>query len=325
MSTHDNIYDDDTRLDNSNLSEYGINADNGQKVAKEDYGVWKKVTISGITGMVLGAGATYVYTRGSEEKDDAGAEQTEETGTEETVASTETESTVAETHNDLSSLVDEEVPFATTVSEDMPFSQAFATAKAELGPGGVFQWHGNIYSTYTAEEWDNMNSSEKAEFNDHFAWNHGSDSAVEENVQQPTVEDNPINRPDMANDDSDHGEPTMPNDGVPEVEVLGVVYDYGSGTNIAGLTMDGQNVALVDIDGDGIFDIAASDLDHNGELSEDEIVDLSQGEDISVIDLLPDAQGGGADYTAGETPDDPIDDGDINSNVDDGSGMDVLV
>lgn len=316
MSTHDNIYDDDTRLDNSNLSEYGINADNGQEVAKEDYGVWKKVTISGITGMALGAGATYVYTRGSEEKDDAGSEQTEET-----VASTETESTVAETYNDLSSLVDEEVPFATTVSEDMPFSQAFATAKAELGPGGVFQWHGNIYSTYTAEEWDNMNSSGKAEFNDHFAWNHGSDSAVEENVQQPT---NPINKPDMANGDSDHGGPTMPNDGVPEVEVLGVVYDYGSGKNIAGLTIDGQNVALVDIDGDGIFDIAESDLDHNGELSEDEIVDLSQGEEISVIDLLPDAQGGEADYTVDKTPD-PIDDGDINNNVDDGSGMDVMV
>ena len=40
----------------------------------------------------------------------------------------------------------------TVSSDDQSFSEAFNTARAELGPGGVFSWHGNLYNTYTAEE-----------------------------------------------------------------------------------------------------------------------------------------------------------------------------
>lgn len=68
--------------------------------------------------------------------------------------------------------VDDNIMVATTVGEDMTFGQAFATARAEVGPGGCFEWHGNVYGTYTAEEWNALSPSEQAAWNDHFSWNH---------------------------------------------------------------------------------------------------------------------------------------------------------
>jgi hypothetical protein len=37
------------------------------------------------------------------------------------------------------------------------FSDAFADARQELGAGGVFEWNGDLYNTYYAEEWDELN------------------------------------------------------------------------------------------------------------------------------------------------------------------------
>ena len=46
-----------------------------------------------------------------------------------------------------------QVPMATCVTDDMSINEAFAAARAELGPGGVFQSHGGTFSTYYANEW----------------------------------------------------------------------------------------------------------------------------------------------------------------------------
>lgn len=40
----------------------------------------------------------------------------------------------------------------TTDADNMSFSEAFAQARAEMGPGHVFEWHGNIYTTDYREE-----------------------------------------------------------------------------------------------------------------------------------------------------------------------------
>ncbi len=45
-------------------------------------------------------------------------------------------------------------PHSSAVSDDMSFSEAFASAREELGPGGVFSWHGQDYGTFYAEEVD---------------------------------------------------------------------------------------------------------------------------------------------------------------------------
>lgn len=41
-----------------------------------------------------------------------------------------------------------------TVTDDMSFSEAFAAAREELGPGGVFEWNGQLYGTFYATEVD---------------------------------------------------------------------------------------------------------------------------------------------------------------------------
>ena len=44
------------------------------------------------------------------------------------------------------------------------FSDAFAQARAELGPGGVFEYHGKLYGTYYESEWRHMSAHDRAEF-----------------------------------------------------------------------------------------------------------------------------------------------------------------
>lgn len=46
------------------------------------------------------------------------------------------------------------------VNDNMTFAEAFAAARAGSGSEGVFEWHGNVYSTMTKEEWDAMNEEE---------------------------------------------------------------------------------------------------------------------------------------------------------------------
>ena len=56
------------------------------------------------------------------------------------------------------------VPSATTVNDGMSFREAFAAARGELGPGGVFEWRGHHFNTYLQSEWNGMSSAEKNEF-----------------------------------------------------------------------------------------------------------------------------------------------------------------
>ena len=44
------------------------------------------------------------------------------------------------------------------------FNEAFKAARENFGPGGAFEWKGNIYSTFTAEEWDSMSDLEQEQY-----------------------------------------------------------------------------------------------------------------------------------------------------------------
>ena len=80
---------------------------------------WKPVTIGGVTGIMMGAGTVYAMN-----SIPAGVEQTET----------------------------DEVLKVTAGNDELSFKAAFDAARAELGPGGVFTWHGNVYNTYTADD-----------------------------------------------------------------------------------------------------------------------------------------------------------------------------
>lgn len=81
---------------------------------------------------------------------------------------------------------DGEVPVAHGVNDDMSFTEAFNTARTEVGPGGAFEWHGNIYHTYNKSEWDNMSAEDKEAFGQHFSWT-GSTSAQNDEVEVVNV------------------------------------------------------------------------------------------------------------------------------------------
>lgn len=198
-------------------------------------------------------------------------------------------------HSDVLSnpeLVDDQVMVATGITEDMSFGEAFAAARAEVGPGGVFEWHGNLYGTYTADEWNAMSAEDKAEYNNHFAWNNidvsesdvhgeyaqGSDEITPEVVEPDVIEASVTEGLPLAQESYD----PMPD---PMIEVLGVVQDPDSGMIYGGVEIDGLPAILVDIEGDGVFDAIVADFDGNGNITENEIGDISD-ENITVNDLL---------------------------------------
>lgn len=57
-----------------------------------------------------------------------------------------------------------EAPFADSVNDDMSFNEAFASARSEVGAGGIFEWKGNSYNTYTKEEFDRMTDEEQGDY-----------------------------------------------------------------------------------------------------------------------------------------------------------------
>lgn len=54
------------------------------------------------------------------------------------------------------------VPMASSVSGS--YQEAFAAARHEVGPGGVFNWNGELYSTYSGDEWNRLTPAQQAEF-----------------------------------------------------------------------------------------------------------------------------------------------------------------
>ena len=72
--------------------------------------------------------------------------------------------------NDPHDWIDEDIDIAESVSDDMSFNEAFAAARNEVGAGGAFEWKGNMYSTFSAEEWNSMSAEEKMEYDNHFHW-----------------------------------------------------------------------------------------------------------------------------------------------------------
>lgn len=117
-----------------------------KKVNKDN--TWKPVVIGGVSGIVLGGVATTAMAATANHLAEDAADET----------------TLGGVHG--SATVDGSVPVA-QVSDDMSFSEAFAAAHEQVGPGGVFVWHGQVYSTFTEEEWNNMTPAEHAEFGSH--------------------------------------------------------------------------------------------------------------------------------------------------------------
>lgn len=166
-----------------------------------------------------------------------------------------------------------QVETATGVNDEMSFGEAFSAARAEVGSGGVFEWNGKLYNTFTAEEWEAMSSEEKSDFQDR-VYNNGNDvidtpEPVDEVTPEPEIE---IETEDIVAEDVI--EPEVDDD--IEIEVLGMEHNDTYDIDLGGIMIGDQEVVLVDLDSDGgDFDYAIADTDNDGFISQDEIFDLS--------------------------------------------------
>lgn len=276
MNNEDTIYDENvsTKSQNSKPADNGSyydknNAGVDNHVASKSSGksVWGKVAAGAGAGIVLGAATT--------------------------VLSSSSEPVEAQQEIQHPEWTDGEVPVATSVNDDMSFTDAFNAAREEVGSGGVFEWHGYIYSTFTDDEWDSMSEAEREEYGSHFNWTpEDSDdvtASVASDVDTDDVEvtvDGPADEP-YAQEDVADVEPAGGNDphlvdasdvvdvDDPEVEVLGVIHDDETGANIGGMLVGDQQVVLVDVDNDQAFDVMVADVDNNGTITDNEVIDIS--------------------------------------------------
>ena len=222
---------------------------------------WKPVTISGMTGILMGAGTMFASLR----------------------LTTDGMSDAVESNKQ---------PLQeASVEGCQSFREAFQSARAELGAGGVFRWHGNIYNTYTAEEWNAMSKEEKNLFAQRVKPEVSAadidtnqitkeESTADEDVQVASVqeEDHVANAQVVAEEAS---EVTSDDDDVRVIGYGDVNLADGRSVTVEELEINGQRVAVIDVDKDGVGDFAMSDLNHNNRADEGEVIDLHTGEVIS--------------------------------------------
>ena len=261
-------YDDAYNNENTKTEETET-SDNKDNAAKGEKPIWKKVAVGAGSGILLGSAATLLSA--SAPLGHAEGENAEEEG--------------SETHPEWT---DGEVSVASSVSDDMSFSEAFTAARTEVGSGGVFEWHGNIYSTFTEDEWNGMTAEQRDEYGSHFSWHSDNSSTETASSTHSSTSSHSAHATDEVEvsevTQTSHTEEVAVVDVDPEVEVLGVVHDEESGANIAGLAVDGQEVVLIDVNGDETFDVMGADVNGDQQLSQNEIVDIS-GQNLTVNDL----------------------------------------
>lgn len=166
------------------------------------------------------------------------------------------------------------------VNDEMGFSEAFASARKQVGAGGVFEWRGKQYGTYYKTEWDSMSQAEK----DRYAANvfgtsssKSSSTPEQERLQHDISPENFVyNSQSSVSGEDIKGE---------LVGVQTVTDENGNPMTIVAAKINGHNSMFVDADVDGYVDVAIMDKNDNEEVELDEIVQISKGR-MLVSDLV---------------------------------------
>ena len=226
---------------------------------------WKEVLVGGVSGIALGAAGTLFA---SSIPLGASAETAEQ----------ELEDVNAEDVNATAQM-------ATGVTDSMSFSDAFNVARAEVGAGGVFEWHGNLYSTYTADEWNNMDDAARNEFAESIHWDGPSHEYVASNNSHSTHSSHTTRTEDVATTNTSNGTsnnqaPGKEDDDTSDVEIIGVEHANIDGEHdsiIGSASINGQSVYFIDVDGeDDEFEFMVSDINGNQQIDDDEVIDISE-------------------------------------------------
>ena len=242
---------------------------NGQEENKNEGSAWKHVTLGGVSGILMGAGLLYAGQAVAATKSDA----PEETAN----AATADEAQQAEVQQ-AATAAEQTLPVA-QMHNDMSFGEAFAAARAEVGPGGVFIWHGGIYNTYTADEWNAMTPQQKNDFA------HQVNPEVRAH-EVPTPTDA---HPDVASQPATEVEahPASDTSDVHVVEQqIAQNFDMGDDVHIVGYAnAEGHLVVGYDSTGDGQADVAIIDMDGNLAPSDADVIMDREGNMARLGDL----------------------------------------
>lgn len=92
-----------------------------------------------------------------------------------------------------------DLPVATSVTDDMTPAEAFAAARQEVGPGGIYYYHGHAQGTYYESEWNSMSDDDKE---DYWASVHHTHEQHQQSQHQGPVDQYDISDVDFADDES---------------------------------------------------------------------------------------------------------------------------
>ena len=247
---------------------------------------WKTLTMGGTAAILVGAGAVY----GAKAMSDGGGEEAATDGNDDNGA----ENAAEDTSN---------VAVA-DVSDGQSFSDAFAQARAEVGPGGVFHWNGGVYGTYYADEWNAMSAEEKQQWAESVKPEYSVDRVDTAHIsdEHPDI-DAEVAEVDIQTDDTQEPHGTVEveiteatvyqvnDDGSVDVHRVGYLGNEdaivdGKAANVAYHTVDGHNAAVVDYYDQEEHDVAIVDLNDNAEVDDGEMMDLNTG-DLLAADGTP--------------------------------------
>lgn len=265
------------------------------RTQKKELTLWKSVLVGGVPGILLGAGSTFASSAISSVADMAKLKDLL-VGTDLPVedVSDPQEIPMVESFHQAPS-----VPaVATSVTNEMTYNEAFAAARGEVGPGGAFVWHGNVYGTYQADdpEWQEMTSEERTAYSQN-VMAHVSRPPYTPTEDEPEIEvlDEPgeadvseeevLVEVETVSEAEASGEEAESSDiDVQIVSVEHIEAEDGSLIPVGIGEMNGQNAVFADTDKDGLIDTVMVDLNGNGQVDEGEIIEL-ENPHLSIEDM----------------------------------------
>lgn len=242
---------------------------------------WKYVTLGGVPGIFLGAGLGYGAHALAQPTSLSAEDLDDDELDDEELEDNEPDAELVDSQDDSSSNMSlQSVSYNSSsndlriaeVSDSMSFGEAFAAARAQVGPGGVFYWHGGVYGTYYETEWNAMSAAEKHDYAE---------------LVRPAISANNVPAPTDAHPDVVVNAPEDPGDVTMVVDDQIVEnFDMGDDVHIVGFTeADGHLVVGYDTDDDGMADVAIIDIDDTGTPSDPDIIIDDQGNVATVGDF----------------------------------------
>lgn len=262
---------------------------NGLQEAKKEGSAWKQVTLGGVSGILMGAGLMYASQAVSKEPTNEAPQHVEVTEPGETSHTLENGLKVA------------------AVSDDLSFGEAFAQARAEVGPGGVFHWHGGIYNTYSADEWNAMTIGQKHDFAQQVqpeVHPDGLSTPTDANTQVVVVHH--VYHHEEAPATTETLETTTTTTTSDDVQLVDQQtaqnFEQDGDVHIVGYAnVEGHLVVGYDTTGNGQADVAIIDVDDNHQLSDADIIVDNQGNAATVGEIMNDDDAN--QHAAVENPD----------------------